>query len=56
MNSQADGNTSHNVPIADGDDHGSQDNASDLEQYTYAECADDTSTGQYVSMEEIDAS
>ena len=51
--SQADGNTSHNVPIADDcDDHGhklSIDNASDLDQdvHTAAECTD---TGQYINI------
>ena len=42
--SQADGNTSHNVPIADDDcdDHdyeSSHDNASDLDHDVYIECA-----------------
>ena len=48
--SQADGNTSHDVPIADDDgDHGhkptSQDNTCDLK---YIECVDDT--GQYENI------
>ena len=54
--SQADGNTSHDVPITDDDggDHDhkptSQDNTCDLDQDEYVECADDT--GQYENIGE----